>query len=269
MVLNVQAAEAQVRSAQATMEDKKKKFEAQKQLFEKKVTAKTAYDRALAEFKAAQETVNEATAKLGVARKDLANTILRAPVDGVISKREADPANVVSAGKVVFELQGDGELQVRVSIPDRMVGLLKKGQRATITYPSFPQLRHGGIVDEIGPRGEEANTFSSTVRIVKPSRDIRAGISAEVTFTLQVPGYKTAIALPVSAFLPAGNGRQKGFVFVVAPDKLTLAKRAVKVVAIRGNDVLIGEGLKDGDRVVVAGVSFLHDGMTVKLYAAR
>ena len=163
----------------------------------------------------------------------------------------------------------DGELQVRVSIPDRMIGLLKKGQKAVVTYPSFPQLRHDGIVDEIGPRGEEANTFSSTVRIVKPSPDIRAGISAEVTFSLQVPGYKTAFALPVSAFVPAGSGKQRGFVFVVTPEKSTLSKRTVKVVAIRGNDVLIGDGLKDGDRVVVAGVSFLHDGMTVTLLAAQ
>jgi len=268
-MLNLQAAEAQQRSAQAALTERETTYKAQKQLYEKKVVAKAAYDKAVAEYKAAQETVKEATAKVGIAKRDLSKTVLRAPVDGVISKRDAEPANVVSAGKAVFELQGDGDLQVRVNVPDRMVSALKKGQKASISYPSFPQLKHDGLVDEVGARGEEANTFSSTVRIVRPSPDIRPGISAEVTFTLKIPGHDSAFALPISSFLPSDNKNQKGFVFVVAPKSNKLEKRAVSVLSVRGNDVLIGDGLKDGERVVIAGVGFLHNGMTVKLWTKQ
>ncbi|MEQ8701810.1 MAG: efflux RND transporter periplasmic adaptor subunit, partial [Bauldia litoralis] len=261
-------AEATLRKTKADLVKETANYNAQKTLYEKEVASKAAYDQALATYTSAQETVKEAETKLNLARRDLANTALRSPIDGVISKRHVDPAVVVSTGRVVFDLQGAGDLQVSANVPDTMVKAMKKGAAAVVTFPTVRDLKLAGKIDEIGGTGEEANTFPITVRLIAPTADIRVGMAAEVHFTFTIPGFKTAFALPVSAFVPRAKGTDRtGFVYVFDPASKTVKRREVFVVAIRGNDVLIGKGLKDGDRVAVAGVSFLHDGMTVKLLA--
>ena len=265
--LNLQAAEADLRRAKAELADKEAKFQAKKTLFEKKVESKTAFDRAKADFEGARETVKQAESKVGLARRDLENTMLRAPFDGVIAKRDVDPSQVVTVGKVVFEIQGGTELEVAVNVPDTMVKFLKKGQETQVLIPSLPKLKSTGRVDEISSRGGEANTFPVTVRLIDPSPDLRSGMTAEVVFRLAVPGFKKAFAVPVSALVPIKTEPRTAYVYVFDGASSTLKRRKVTVVAVRGNDVLIGAGLKPGETIVIAGVAFLHDGMKVKLMA--
>lgn len=268
--LDVEGAEAALRKAKANLVKEATNYEAQKTLYEKKVAAKAAYDKALASYRSAQESVKETQSKLAISKRDLANTTLKAPIDGVITKRYVDPAVVVSTGRVIYDLQGAGDLEAAVNVPDQMVKVLKKGDPAVVTFPTVPDLKLAGKVKDIGAAGEEANTFPVTVLLISPTADVRVGMAAEVTFTLRIPGVKSAFALPVSAFVPGdGKNKRTGFVYVFDAASKTVKRREVFVIAIRGNDVLVGKGLKAGERVAVAGVSFLHDGMTVKLLAQK
>ena len=265
--LNLQSAEAELRRAKAELADKEAKFQAKKTLFEKKVESKTAFDRANADYEGAKENVKQAQSKVGLAKRDLGKTILRAPYDGVIAKREVEPAQVVTAGKVVFELQGGDDLEVAVNVPDTMVKALKKGQETEVLFPSLPKLKSRGRVDEISSRGEEANTFPVTVRLLDPSPDLRSGMTAEVVFKIPVPGFKKAFAVPVSAMVPIKSKDRAAWDYVFDKASSTIQRRKVTIVAVRGNVVLLGTGLKPGEIVVTAGVAFLHDGMKVKLMA--
>ena len=265
--LNLQSAEAGLRQAKAVLTEKNSRFVANKTLFERKVVAKTAYERIKAEYEAAVEGVNKAVSKVALARHDLTNTELRAPFDGFIAKRDVEPAQVVASGRVVLEVQGKGDLEVAINVPDTMVNLLKRGQKTIVTFPTIPILKVEGRIDEIASRGGEANTFPVTVRLLNPSPELRAGMSAEVRFNLGVPGFKTAFAVPVSALVPSRTKTRETHVYVFDQATSTLKKTKVRVAALRGNDVLIGSGLISGDVVVVAGVAFLNDGLKVKLLA--
>ena len=265
--LNLKSAEAELGRAKATLKEKESTFRAKETLYKRKVGSKTAFDKAKAEYDSAREQVKQAESKVGLARRDMSKTALRAPFGGTVAKRDVEPAQVVTAGKVVLEIQGGGAMEITVSVPDTMVKFLKRGQKTEVVFPSLPKLKMSGRVDEIATRGEEANTFPVTVRLARPSADLRAGMSAEVIFKLGVPGIKKAFAVPVSALLPVKSVGRDAFVYVFNKTTATLKKRMVKVAAVRGNDVLIGSGLKPGEIVVTAGVAFLYDGMKVKLMA--
>jgi len=267
--LNQQSAEAELRQAKAQLVEKASTFKARKLLYERRVVAKTAFERAKAEYEAAVEGVRKIESKVALAKRDLTNTELRAPFDGFIAKRDVEPAQVVASGKVVLELQGKGDFEVAVNVPDTMINSLKRGQKTSVAFPTLPNLKVEGRIDEIASRGGEANTFPVTVRLLNPSPDLRAGMSAEVRFNLGVPGLKTAFAVPVSALVPTQTKTRAAHVYVFDRTTSTLKKTKVSVAAVRGNDVLIGKGLKAGEIVVTAGVAFLHDGLKVKLLARK
>jgi multidrug efflux pump subunit AcrA (membrane-fusion protein) len=89
-------------------------------------------------------------------------------------------------------------------------------------------------------------------------------MTAEASLVLkddsQIAGYR----VPIQAILPAKEVRQ-GYAFVYDPDTSTVRKAPIRTLGAEQNMVIVSEGLSAGDIIAVAGVSFLADGMKVKL----
>jgi len=83
---------------------------------------------------------------------------------------------------------------------------------------------------------------------------------------LESEGVESAYLLPLAAIGP-GTQRGEGFVFIFDPDTSTVRKSLVLGRGATDNMVAIYQGVKAGDVVAVAGVSFLSDGQKVKLLA--
>jgi RND family efflux transporter MFP subunit len=99
---------------------------------------------------------------------------------------------------------------------------------------------------------------------MQPPEGIRAlpGMTATVTATYRrarILGYQ--ILAPISAVLKEPGGEQ--IVWVVGADN-AVTRRPVKLGSVSGGDVEITSGLEPGDRIAVAGVTFLRDGMKVR-----
>jgi RND family efflux transporter MFP subunit len=91
---------------------------------------------------------------------------------------------------------------------------------------------------------------------------ILPGMTATVTVSYRRPGGGgNRIFVPISAVCKQDNGVQTAW--IVGPDEI-VRPRPVKLGAAKGGDVEVIDGLKRGDRVVVAGATFLHDGMKVR-----
>lgn len=270
--INMQSAEAEVRRADADYRDKERDFKNQETLFQRGVASRTARDRAEAAFKAALGTLDQAKAKLSLAKRDLDRTVLRAPYPGVVSKREAEPAQAISAGQPVLLLQGDGPLEVQVNVPEALINFLKTGDKVGVTFPTLGERSVAGRIREMSSRGEEASTYPVTVILDQPPAIIRPGMAAEVTFTITMTSAKSVFLVPVSALSP-GEEKGRGFVYVFvngdAGQPGVMKKRAVTISGVRGNLLQVASGLSDGERVAVAGVSFLHDGMRAKLLGEK
>jgi len=263
--LNVDAAEAEVSRAKASLAEKKTEFDRQDTLYKKDWVSKSAWDQAKAAFDSFSSQVSYANSKLNLARRDLDKTQLRAPFDGVISSREAEPFQEVARGQKIFDVYIEGALQVKLSVPETTIEQINLGLPATITFPNDAVPPQEGRVTEVGTVATEANAFTVKVTLISPPSTLRPGMTAEANMLLGDETGSSTFLLPLTAIAP-GDEAHQGYVFVFDEATSTVKKTAViGAGGARDDQVLIREGVSAGDIVAVAGVSFLRDGQQVKL----
>lgn len=268
--LAVRDAQAAVSKAKAIMTERRANYQRTVSLYEADNASKSDLDEARASRDSARSQVKAAEAQLGLARRDLNKTVLRAPYNGAISTRKIEPHMEVRVGDALFTLDGEASgFEVRTAVPERLVIRLRVADTADVVFSSLRSRRVPGEITEIGSRSQTANTFPVTVRLLETFADLRAGMSVEVAFQF-TPETKAGEALargflvPVSALLVGPE--ETSFVFIYDTKNSTVKKTQVKVGNLRDNDVLLEpHNLKAGDIIATAGVPFLHDGQKVKL----
>jgi RND family efflux transporter MFP subunit len=263
--LDVQAAQSQLSSAQATYDDKKKNVERQRQLFGKGWVSKAALDQATAAFEAAGGELNLARSRLGNAERDLANTRLTAPFDGVVANRDVEPFQEVSTGKSIFQINSEGALEVELSVPDSIVSRLSIGAPVTVDVSTVPGCGCTGRITEIGTASGTANAVPAKAALLDGRPGLLPGMTAEVSMALSGNGAARGFLVPLTAIAP-GDDAAPGYLF-----KFDDEAKVVRRVPVRGgesvsdNFVEIVDGVGAGDIIAAAGVSFLRDGQRVKL----
>jgi multidrug efflux pump subunit AcrA (membrane-fusion protein) len=89
-------------------------------------------------------------------------------------------------------------------------------------------------------------------------------MTAEANLIIKDENRKSGYLVPIQALLP-GPEPNRGFAFVYDPGTSTVKKTPVRSHGMAHNKAIVNEGLAAGDIIAVAGVSFLADGMKVKL----
>lgn len=229
------------------------------------VGSQAAVDSARAARDSAQAQVSRLQALVNLAREDMADTDLKAPYDGEILQRHIEPSQQVRVGETVFEIQGDeGDLEVRVSVPETVVGRLQIGAQARVSFPARAELELDARVSEVGAGAIERNAFPVTLVLPAPPDSIRPGMTAEVRFALSSGGKPAAglLAIPVTAFLAGDEQTRTAFVF--SEDGNTIHRRSIEIADIRGELALISGGLSTGEVVASKGLAYLKDGQAVE-----
>lgn len=263
--LEVKAAESELASAKAEFQNATAELDRQRQLFERGWVAKAAYDKAVSAYESAEGTLSLMRSRLGIAERDLANSRLTAPFDGVIAVRDIEPFVEVSPGQTVFQLDSDGAFEVNLSVPDKLVRRLTIGALLAIDVRTVPGCGCTGRITEIGAASSEANAVSVTGVILQGASGLLPGMAAEVGVQLASDGGPRGLLVPLVAIAP-GDEQAKGYVFKYDAEEGVVRKTPIKGSgSIDGNLVAVSEGVDAGDIVAAAGVSFLRDGQRVKL----
>ena len=111
-VLGVRDSEAELSKAQANLVERRANYERYVALYESNNASKAELDEARASFDSAKSQVRAAEAQLGLARRDLRKTQLKAPYKGTISVKEIEPYVEVPAGKAIFGLDGEPDISL-------------------------------------------------------------------------------------------------------------------------------------------------------------
>ncbi len=271
--LQLETARGELQNIQAQLRDAEKKFAQQKKLYGKGYATKTAFDSAQATLEGAHSQVETARSKVAIARRDVQKTIVLAPFDGRVSAKYVEVFTEVSAGQKILQVHSEGDLEIAASVPDSMIQAIAVGDSVAVRFTSLgddPKLREKtvpGTITEIGSQATAANAFQVVATLSKQAAGVRPGMSAEVTFRFETAATGKAFLLPKAAIQPGGKHRQ-GFVYVFDKKAGAVNKQAVRIVNIRNNDLEIVGDVKTGDIIATAGVSFLSDGMKVRLLAA-
>ncbi len=264
--LEVEKAEAELVTARAKVKNKEADFKREKSVFEQGAGSARRMDQAEFAFKEAKASVDFAVSKLNLEKRDLRKTVLYAPYNGTIGARQVEPFVEVRRGQVIFEIDADGDKEVEVGIPETTVHLVSTGMSTVVTFPTLPGEEIEGKVTDVGTLAREGNAFPVKVRLLDPPVEVRSGMTAEATFNLESELLAEGYLVPGHALTPTTEA-SRGFVFVYQPDTSTVKKTPVHFRGVKDNQIIISEGVAPGDVVAVAGVSFLSDGMKVKLMA--
>jgi len=265
--LSLQSAQAQLEQTKASMSEAKNSYERYSKLIDQGLVSQSGFDNAKALFESSKSAVDVAQAQLDIANKNLQDSTLRAPYDGIITKRIIEPSQQVGAGNPVFEIEGKHGLEIKVMVPETLIQELKQDTLLSVRFPVLAGVTMQGRINEIGTRAESANAFPVTAVLQESNKRLRAGMTAEVDFIFDGQGRSghtgKTIQVPLSALRAGLN--QKVYVFVFDENKQVVNLREVKTENILNNKVFISKGLNHGDIIATAGVSFLRDGQQVSL----
>jgi RND family efflux transporter MFP subunit len=265
--LSVESAQAGLGRAKAQRTEKRKDFDRLGRIkkLDPGAVSQAAIDQSEAAYKSAQEAVSFTTSKLNLAKRDLKKTDLVAPFDGIISKRYVDEFREVKRGQPIFDVYIQGAMEAVIDIPETSIDDIYIGLRCEIQFPKDPSRIYKGSVSEVSSAAGSASTFPVKVTILDTGGQIRPGMSAQVTLLLSQEDKESGYLIPISALAP-GDKKSMAYVFVFDPETSLVNKRPVRTPAgLEDNNVAVKAGLKPGDIIAVAGVSFLEDGQKVKL----
>jgi RND family efflux transporter MFP subunit len=237
-----------------------------KRLFEAKAIAQEQWDRsraaqaaADARLEAAKAQVEVAAKQLEQARTRLSYTELRAPFNGVVAERLADPGDLAAPGRPLLRLVRQSGVRVRAEVPPEDFPLLHAGQSIDLSLAGEV---HEARISRVFPAMGESHLAAFEADIAHPPPGFVSGATVGVdVHLLDAEG----LSVPADALLEGAKG---SYVFVVRADTVEVVR--VEVSDRSSERVLVTGDLREGDSVVTARPSRLMtmvQGMKVRTAA--
>ncbi len=254
----LEAAHAQTEAARAAATRAEGEFQRMQQLFDTQSLAPNDFAKFRAARDASHQQLQQALAGEGVARKNLADARLVAPIGGYIAKRLIEPGAMAAPGQPVFEIATLDPIEVSVGVPETDIRLVKVGQSATVTLPALPGQAFKGTVKVVNISADPATrTYMTRISVPNPARELKVGMVAEVSITGTHRLDMTVV--PAEAIVRDPQGAT--LVFHYYPDQKRVFSKRVEVGVVLGRDIQIRSGLKGDEFLVVAGQHNLRNGM--------
>ena len=191
----------------------------------------------------------------------LENTILRSPVNGVITARNYDRGDMYSMASPIYVVQQITPVKILIGVSEADYTKVSKGDKVSINVDAIPGKTFVGRVNRIYPTMDAA-THTFTIEVVVPNQDrvLRPGMYAKVTVTFEV---NRSIVVPDSAVMKLQGSGQRA-VYVLQEDG-TVKYTVVTPGKHFDKNYEILEGLSEGDKVVIKGHSALKNGSKVEI----
>jgi HlyD family secretion protein len=302
-----QSSLAALREAEARLEQQASEWERAQGLFAGQgistrdyESARTSYKLAEAQLVSAQRRVDQSAALLEQGRDNLAKTSIRAPMDGVVVRREADVGEIAIQSslsiQVLMVIADLSVMEVEVDVDETEIPRVDIGQAASVEIDAYPDSTFHGRVTEIANSPRQASTdrgvdFKVVITLDRGYTGLRPGLSATAEIT--TARRDSALAIPIQALTMRttktleseqsrlrrrlGDAAPADFVFtedqkevegvlVVADDRALFVPVATGITGEKHFEVLSG---LTGDEIIVTGpmrtVRTLTHGERVKI----
>ena len=256
--LDIQArqAEASLAQARASLELARAQAVRGEALLAQNLISSADHDGLRANRSKAEAQLASAEAERDAARLRLGFATLRAPDSGVISARNAQPGQIVSAGTELLRLIRRGRLEWRAEVAEIDLPRVKVGATVELRAPDGSKV--AGTIRAVSP-GIDPKTRAALIYADLPAPSaLRAGMFAEGR--LAVGRAEVSVVPRESVVFRDGYP----FVFVLGEGD-RVAQRRIETGAAEGDLLEVRSGLSPGDRVVVRGAGFLGDRDLVKV----
>ncbi|MFC3094885.1 efflux RND transporter periplasmic adaptor subunit [Alteromonas sediminis] len=225
-----------------------------------------------AEYNQLESALAAAEATLESTKQNILYTTLKAPFDGIIAKRNIDNFEEVQAKQSIFVLQDVSSIDIKVDIPESIMILTSEDTRPDVVamFDAIPDKMFPLTMKEIATQADkETNTYEVTMSMPKvEGYNILPGMSVTARATQQVGQGNTAsssIFVPAHAVLEDTDGRYVFIARATTPGKANVERRSVVTGSLNSLGLEIVSGLETGERLIVAGMSKMYDGLEVRL----
>ena len=257
--IQVETAQASVNAQQAQVVQTRAAFIRQQKLLPKGYTSQSEYDSANAAQLSAQSALAAAQAQLANAREQLSYSQLHAEAPGIITARQAEVGQVVQATMPIFTLARDGARDAVFNVYESLFIEPPKDPTVQVTLLSNPAIKVNGQIREITPTvSAQSGTLQIKVQLDALPKGMDLGSIVSVNLT---PPASPSIELPWSALT---KDVSEPAVWI-ADEENNVRLQRVQVGRYLTGSVIVSKGLKDGEKVVVAGGQLLHPGMKVEV----
>ena len=207
----------------------------------------------------AEKLVAKAEASLRFAEAQLAYTVITAPFDGLIVRRNRDPGDIVVPGSMVLDMISLDELWISAWVDETLLNQLEIGQTSKIVFRSEPAIELPGKVVRIAPQADrETREVLVDVGIERLPKLWAIGQRAEVY--IETARKEDVFVIPQRALV--WRQQQPG-VYVIENGKAYWHKIAL---GIEGkNEVEVKEGLQAGQVVLIPCTTTPREGLAVKV----
>lgn len=189
----------------------------------------------------------------------LENSVLRSPIDGVVTARNYDVGDMYAMSAPLFTVEQIVPVKLLIGVSETDYPKVKKGDSVTVVADAIPDKTFYGKINRIYPTVDPATrTFTVEVKIDNNYKTLRPGMFVRATVNF---GSNNNVVIPdVAVVKQQGSGER--FVYVLNEDNTVTYKKVV-LGRRMGAEYEVLEGLEDGDRIVIGGQIRLKDGVKV------
>lgn len=264
--LKVEEAKASVDQAQAQQRNAKAQYERTKTLYENNNASAQDLDAARTAEESARALVAASKKRLALTRSQASYTSLNAPVDGRIAQVLAEKGENVQAGQAIAIINSGNRAEITIPVSESLIAKVPQAGAAEVTFGAIEGVKFKATITEVGVASVgTATTYPVVVRLDEEDERVRSGMAAEVSITFGSDGEEKAIYLPPKA---VGEDRDGRFAFVAVPAEegfATVQRRKLETGEIGSNGLRVLSGVEDGDLLITAGMTYLEDGLRVRL----
>ncbi|NGX15861.1 efflux RND transporter periplasmic adaptor subunit [Wenzhouxiangella sp. XN24] len=262
--LEVRRAEAVVEEARRALLEARRLRDEGRRLVESRFVPDTEVQAREAAVLQAEAAVSRVQSELEIAREQLAQHVVAAPFDGVITTRMVEVGEWVATGTAVAELVAPDELWLDVRVPQAYWTRIDADTRLrAFADPAPDTALDARIHARVPVKDPAARTFLLRLRVDDDSGRITPGMSARVE--LQLPGAGRVTTVPRDAILRYPDGTATVWVVDTRAEPLVAREQEVQLLRTLGERVELAGAFDPGLRVVIRGNEALKEGETVRL----
>lgn len=262
----------EVANARASSDLAQADFDRARTLVEKQLLPQAEFDRSRAQADVARrqydiarngaeqqyQSLIAARARMTLARKALADTVVRAPFDGIVDQRLVSVGDYVTRGTKVASVMRTTSMRVELSVPGQYISSIAAGRSVSLEVDAYPGRTFTGRIRYVSP-AVQADSRALVIEAVVPNEtgELKPGFFA--TARIEQASQTPAVLVPGSAVrTDSGTAR----VFVVSETR-SVEERIVTTGQVVGDLIEITSGVKAGDAVATSNIAQLADGVRI------
>jgi RND family efflux transporter MFP subunit len=266
------SAQVSIKKLKTSLDDATRNYDRQKNLYDKGGISKADFEAAektlsnsQVDFEAgnvsiqtAEANINSQKVSLSNLQDNLNNTVIKAPISGVISEKTMNIGQMASAGTALAKVNNISSLYATIQIPQDKINNVKIGQPASVTLEGSDKAYSGTAQNIDLSADATARVFNCKIKVDNTDNMLHPGVFGKVEL---ISDQKTqTISVPINALVGT-----EGDYSVFINDNGASKKQKVTIGDTEQNNVQITSGIKDGDQVICTNTSNLQDGDEIEI----